>query len=156
MTKLTKENRALAKERDSLEQKAVYADKKIAALTAQNTSLIANLLKLQSSISWRVTKPLRFLVAPCSRFKSRSIRKALKLIKRSDLFDAQWYLTQYPDVAGARISPEEHYIRFGADERRNPSERFCTDWYLKANADVAQAGINPLVHYLLYGKKEGL
>lgn len=155
IAKLNKDNKTLTGERNSLRKKAAERKRKIATLTAENTGLKARLLELQTSTSWRVTKPLRLLAGPISKFKSRRVRKALKLIRRSDLFDAQWYLTQYPDVANAKVSPEEHYLRYGADEQRNPSERFCTQWYLKTNTDVAQAGINPLVHYILYGRKEG-
>src|SRR5690625_502003 len=155
IAKLNKDNKTLAGERNSLRKKAAERKRKIATLTAENTGLKTSLLELQTSTSWRVTKPLRFLATPISKFKSRRVRKALKLIRRSDLFDAQWYLTQYPDVANAKVSPEEHYLRYGAHEQRNPSERFCTQWYLKTNTDVAQAGINPLVHYISYGRKEG-
>src|SRR5690625_4198395 len=155
IAKLNKDNKTLAGERNSLRKKAAERKRKIATLTAENTGLKTSLLELQTSTSWRVTKPLRFLATPISKFKSRRVRKALKLIRRSDLFDAQWYLTQYPDVANAKVSPEEHYLRYGASEQRNPSERFCTQWYLKTNADVAQAGVNPLVHYISYGREEG-
>lgn len=155
IAKLNKDNKTLTGERNSLRKKAAERKRKIATLTAENTGLKARLLELQTSTSWRVTKPLRLLATPISKFKSRSFLKALKLIRQSDLFDAQWYLTQYPDVANAKVSPEEHYLRYGASEQRNPSERFCTQWYLKTNADVAQAGVNPLVHYISYGRKEG-
>ena len=78
-----------------------------------------------------------------------------RVIAASDLFNAQWYLEQYPDVAAAGWDPALHYALFAATERRNPSPRFDTGWYLDHNRDVARAGVNPLFHYLQHGIPEG-
>jgi hypothetical protein len=43
------------------------------------------------------------------------------LLKRSGLFDAQWYLRHNADVAGAGIDPLRHYVEFGASEGRAPN-----------------------------------
>lgn len=37
-----------------------------------------------------------------------------------DLFDAPWYLQQYPDVAAAGVEPLQHYLQFGRGEGRYP------------------------------------
>lgn len=71
------------------------------------------------------------------------------------LFDPDWYLRTYPDVAAAGIDPLRHYLQFGAAEGRDPSPFFCTRWYLETYPDVAEAGINPLQHYLSHGIAEG-
>lgn len=71
------------------------------------------------------------------------------------LFDPDWYLRTYPDVAAAGVDPLRHYLQFGAAEGRDPSPLFCTRWYLDTYPDVAQAGINPLQHYLSHGAAEG-
>ena len=42
------------------------------------------------------------------------------LIKKSDLFDKNWYQKEYKDVAEAKIEPIFNYIRYGWKERRNP------------------------------------
>ena len=55
------------------------------------------------------------------------------LIKKSDLFDKNWYQKEYKDVAEAKIDPVLHYILYGWKERRNPSPFFNTEDYLKAN-----------------------
>ena len=73
------------------------------------------------------------------------------LIRKSGLFDAGWYLTQYPDVQREGLDPLRHYLRYGVAEGRDPNRRFDTDWYLSNNPDVATAGINPLKHYLRRG-----
>lgn len=38
----------------------------------------------------------------------------------NSIFDAGWYLQQYPDVAAAGVEPLQHYLRFGRAEGRFP------------------------------------
>ncbi|MCK1321661.1 glycosyltransferase [Bradyrhizobium sp. 162] len=83
------------------------------------------------------------------------LKSDTKILLRSQLFDATWYLRRYPDVAAARLDPLTHYVRRGAREGRNPNPLFDGDWYLDSYPDVAAAGINPLVHYAQYGDLEG-
>ncbi len=73
----------------------------------------------------------------------------------SALFDRDWYLQRYPDVAASGQDPAAHYARFGAIEGRDPGPAFSTAGYAMANPDVAAAGANPLVHYELHGRTEG-
>ena len=80
---------------------------------------------------------------------------AKRLIRKSGLFDPDWYLSKYPDVLVARIDPLEHFIRFGARERRSPGPGFDTSWYVATNPDVGKSRINPLVHWLRHGRGEG-
>lgn len=79
----------------------------------------------------------------------------IELIKATELFDAEWYKREYPDVAAIGMDPAEHYYRFGARMFRDPSRAFSTRYYLGAYPDVAAAAINPLVHYLRHGRAEG-
>ncbi|MBL8063920.1 MAG: FkbM family methyltransferase [Anaerolineales bacterium] len=79
----------------------------------------------------------------------------LRLIEDSDLFDRDWYLAKYPDVAELKLSPAFHYMYYGGFEGRDPGERFSSAFYLDLYEDVKQAGVNPLVHYLRYGQVEG-
>ncbi len=89
-----------------------------------------------------------------SRPFKRALPKQLAMIKESGFFDAQWYCEQYPDVKNAGIEPAEHYLKFGAIEGRNPSDKFDTYFYLCEYPDVAISGQNPLLHYLRYGQHE--
>jgi hypothetical protein len=86
--------------------------------------------------------------------RKRKVESA-SLLRKSPLFDPDWYLSRYPDVAAAGIDPVVHYLESGWREGRDPSPRFSTTSYLKANADVAQAALNPLLHYLEFGYSEG-
>ncbi|NBC31221.1 MAG: phytase, partial [Alphaproteobacteria bacterium] len=72
-----------------------------------------------------------------------------------DLFDADFYLAENPDVAQAGVDPRTHYAQSGFLEGRDPNPVFDTDLYLALNADVAVAGINPLTHYEQFGAEEG-
>ena len=81
--------------------------------------------------------------------------KDKEIIKRSGLFDEEFYLSIYQDVKFNNINPIEHYLIFGWKEGRDPSLKFDTKFYLDYYADVRNAGINPLLHYIIYGRKEG-
>jgi len=78
------------------------------------------------------------------------------LIASSSLFDADWYLKEYPDVAAAKMDPALHYLLHGAREGRDPSALFSTRAYLELYPSVAQTRTNPLVHYVKDGQKRGL
>ncbi|RKY06216.1 MAG: hypothetical protein DRP56_07820, partial [Planctomycetota bacterium] len=83
----------------------------------------------------------------------REIRDC-RLICQSGLFDRQYYLHNNLDVTRSCMNPVLHYIRYGWQEGRNPSENFNTTYYLKTNRDVVRAGANPLCHYIKYGINE--
>ena len=89
------------------------------------------------------------------RRRAKLLSQTKTAIDSSGLFDAAWYLTQYPDVAAAGMNPVTHYITFGANEGRDPTPLFDTKWYLAQYPDVAAAGMNPLLHYVLCGANEG-
>lgn len=75
-------------------------------------------------------------------------------IKKSGLFDRGYYKREYQDVARSKFPPLFHFLRYGAVERRNPSEQFDTKFYLETYPDVTAGGMNPLLHFLRYGKAE--
>jgi len=80
--------------------------------------------------------------------------RAVRTIARSGLFDREWYLKSYPDVAARGIDPVLHYVVYGANEGRNPSPSFSTLGYLSHNRDVAVAKVNPLEHFARHGTAE--
>jgi hypothetical protein len=49
------------------------------------------------------------------------IRRQAEMLKRSGLFDARWYLENYPDVAENGGDPALHYLLYGAEEGREPN-----------------------------------
>lgn len=74
-----------------------------------------------------------------------------RLILESGLFDANYYLNTNADVKNAGIDPFEHYMHHGAQEFRNPSEKFDSAYYARmSKLDKGEGiAINPLLHYLL-------
>jgi glycosyltransferase involved in cell wall biosynthesis len=72
----------------------------------------------------------------------------------SRLLDAEWYQSRYPDIAAANLDPLDHFIRYGAAERRDPNRFFDSAWYIEHNPDVAASGLDPLRHYLRAGAVE--
>jgi hypothetical protein len=73
----------------------------------------------------------------------------------SGLFDTEWYLARYPDVAAAGLTALVHFTRHGWQEGRWPNRFFDTAWYQAQNPDITSAGLNPLVHYVRHGDQEG-
>jgi uncharacterized coiled-coil protein SlyX len=83
--------------------------------------------------------------------KYRRQRSLRKLFSDHRLFDASWYVSQYPDVLKSRLDPLTHFIRYGASEGRDPHPLFCTSWYVREYSEVADEGRNPLEDYILNG-----
>ena len=77
----------------------------------------------------------------------------LALLATSRYFDSTYYLRRYQDVADSGMDPVVHYVDYGADELRHPSDLFDTAFYSKANPEIAVTGLNPLVHFLKHGRK---
>lgn len=75
-------------------------------------------------------------------------------VRGSGLFDADWYLQQYPDVDSAGMDPLSHYMEHGWREGRNPNLLFDSKWYMQQHPDVDAAGFNPLLHYVRHGASE--
>jgi GT2 family glycosyltransferase len=133
------------------------------------------LSRITESLSWRMTDPVRRMsksfprVSRVMKGAAKLIywtttlqlrerlrhRRMLRLLIASGLFDAGFYLRQYPDVLEAGVDPLKHFCVHGMAEGRNPNPYFDTSFYLSRNPDVAAAGMNPLLHYLVYGFKEG-
>lgn len=66
----------------------------------------------------------------------------LELIKRSGIFDEEFYRRAYNDVAESGIDPLLHYIQFGFSERRLPSEkidiRFLDKFYERGTPSIPE------------------
>jgi predicted nucleic acid-binding Zn-ribbon protein len=103
----------------------------------------AGLAKIKSqSLLGMLSRPLKSGVAE---------RQLLK----SGLFDANWYVREYPDVAKSGRSPARHYLEEGYLLGYRPNPLFDSRWYLQRYEDVRRAGINPLLHYASHGYREG-
>lgn len=97
----------------------------------------------------------RVLILPTIRLiQNQRLQQDISLIRSSGIFDVNWYLEKYPDVADEKIDPFEHYLIYGGFEGRDPGPGFSSEWYLRSYSDVKIAGMNPLIHYIKYGMKE--
>jgi len=121
-------------------------------LELENTQLRQELSQLSTSWSWRITKPLRSLNFH-TLMRLRMIHH-MQRIEKCELFDADYYLQNYPDVGKSSLNPVKHYLLFGGFEGRKPSPDFDSAFYLMQYPDVQQSGTNPLLHYVLHGKDE--
>ena len=108
--------------------------------------------RLQHSWSYRIGRLFTYpLSIPLEFYK---FIRDYNLLKKSDLFDSEYYLSQNEDVKKAKMNPIKHYLKFGWKEGRNPSAEFNGNEYLNKRPDVRVAGICPLVHYIRFGKEE--
>jgi hypothetical protein len=125
------------------------------ALEASYSKDRAQLELILHSRTWRYTAGVRKLLHGLPSPQSRRLVRMRRVVANSGIFDKEWYVRQYPDVAGSGIDPLTHFLHFGAAELRDPSPRFSSRKYLSRHSDVAAAGVNPLVHYLQFGIAEG-
>jgi glycosyltransferase involved in cell wall biosynthesis len=77
------------------------------------------------------------------------------IVEQSRLFDADWYLANYPEVGESGLGAAEHYLFQGTKSLLNPGPGFSTRFYLHTHPDIRNADIHPLVHYEKYGRGEG-
>lgn len=80
------------------------------------------------------------------------LRRA-RLKQPTTLFDPQFYLGNYPDVASAGADPYRHYLRHGVEENRMPNPLFDTKFYL---SQIRGRPRDPTLHYLSFGVDAGL
>lgn len=74
--------------------------------------------------------------------------KDLVRLRKSKLFDEEWYLNKYPDVAKSGMNPVEHFLKYGGILRRDPSVNFSSSFHLDTRPGCEKKRINPLIHYL--------
>ena len=133
---------ALAREQSALEGSQVRADLReaVSVAIAQTRRALATI----AASHWAI----RVGMISCALNWSRVVR-------RSQYFDADWYLRQYPDVARSRFGAAFHYARFGWLEGRDPGPAFDSLYYMSNNLDTIAAGLPALVHYERFGKLHG-
>jgi GT2 family glycosyltransferase len=74
-------------------------------------------------------------------------------LQESQLFQPDWYLARYVDVAAAGTDPLGHYLTRGEKLGYDPNPFFDVGWYLNQHPDVAASGMSPLAHYITWGEK---
>jgi len=95
---------------------------------------------------------------PLSHFLKTYVEENDSVDKKNNpelFFDADYYLTDNPDVKNLGLNPALHFFNFGFKEGRHPNSLFNTSFYKLNNPDVGQSNLNPYFHYLFFGKSEG-
>ncbi|HEV8677840.1 MAG TPA: hypothetical protein VGQ90_00590, partial [Stellaceae bacterium] len=77
-------------------------------------------------------------------------------VRKSGLFDAEYYMATYPDVALRNVDPLVHYLEEGAREGRNPHRDFDAAFYLEQCRQRGEQPSNPLLHYIRVGAARGI
>lgn len=127
-------------------------------LTLQVMNLASDKFNRFAYLGWHFVMRLRPLYKAAGWIVSSAERinrhREIKLIRQSGLFDPEYYLEQYPDVAASGTDPLIHFACNGWREGRQPNPGFNLVEYILSRPDVAQAGINPLIHFIRYGRAE--
>ncbi len=79
-----------------------------------------------------------------------------ELLAQSEVFDAEYYLTTYPEVAALNVDPLLHYLEHGAQEGRGPGPDFDVAYYLEQCERIGERPPNPLLHFITVGARQGL
>ena len=73
-----------------------------------------------------------------------------RIIEKSGLFDAKWYVEKYEDVRKDPREPLAHYVEIGIYEDRKPNKWFDPIEYRRNNKNVFSDKLKPFVHYILF------
>jgi glycosyltransferase involved in cell wall biosynthesis len=82
-------------------------------------------------------------------------RRYARLIRRSGLFDAAFYLSQCGDDPAARKDPIAHFLLCGAARGLDPHPLFDTSAYLEQHPGARPPRKNPLVHFIRCRRESG-
>ena len=82
-------------------------------------------------------------------------KRQMRIISKSGLFNAGYYLKNNPDVAGSGCDPLRHFVYYGSKNLLNPSNSFDTAYYTKRYKFSSYLGQTALFHYIIYGYWEG-
>ncbi|WP_407423345.1 glycosyltransferase [Methanobrevibacter sp.] len=86
---------------------------------------------------------------------STDTSRNIEIMKKSKIFDPDWYLINNPDVKNADVDPYFHYAYYGYRENhREPFPNFSSSFYRNAYLNNSNTW-NPLTHYILIGKERG-
>lgn len=110
--------------------------------------LRSNFLPAGSRLEKTARVIAKWAALPFAVTRERRIARQLEKIHNSGLFDAEWYLARYPDVALAGIDPARHYLLHGGMEGRDPGPVFSSRSYFADHPEVVAKRVNPLLHHL--------
>jgi len=74
-----------------------------------------------------------------------------KLIKKSGLFDAKYYLKVNHEARVSSDTPIDHFCNIGLKNDWKPNENFDPIWYKSFYPDVNNSSMIPLIHFIKFG-----
>ena len=86
-------------------------------------------------------------------FRRWELERVVRIVRRSDLFDAAFYVKRYPEVAAKGLDPARHFVVVGWREGRDPSPFFSIQRYIQEQPSVHPDHTNPLLHYIKRRRK---
>ncbi len=105
-----------------------------------------------ASVFTKIRLKLLYLLHIINR-QQYDLLKQVSVIRRSGLFDYNWYTEQY--AITAEKDPLKHYLTIGWRCGYNPCELFDGNAYLHDNPDIVLYDICPLSHYVTRGHWSG-
>ncbi len=75
-------------------------------------------------------------------------RMTARRVRASGVFDAEWYLAEYPDVRLAGVDPARHFARFGHAEGRAPGPDFDPARYRAEHPEIDASGLSAFEYFL--------
>ena len=85
-----------------------------------------------------VKRQAKALLSSDREFKWVVSQREFAAVLKSAVFDQDFYLKTYPDIAQAGVNPLLHYLESGRFEKRKASATFDPTAYLEANPEVAK------------------
>lgn len=82
--------------------------------------------------------------------------RRFRRLKKSGLFNQEYYLLMNPDVVSAGINPLVHYLTNGFEDGRMPNAFFSPKYYMSLCPELQESHEEPLLHYLEHGWRKRL
>lgn len=150
-------NEIILKNQYAIEKTIKEKDVSIDFLKSENTYLMSAVTKLDEHVnnSLKTTILFIFLLSKKSVFKRIKrivmyrFKSEVQILKKSKLVDPAFYFQKYPEVVNNGLCANDHYVKIGVFEGKNPNKNFDTVTYLSENPVALTNGINPLVHKFL-------
>lgn len=133
---------ALIKERQALEHAEQELKKTRQESAAFNSRRVTQLKLREWQVAWLMATP-RYGKKPGP--SGGKLAEEVAAVAGHRLFDAQWYVSNYPDLKGGKISAAEHFVLHGLFEGRDPGPKFKTMAWFGKNPAALSARKNPLL-----------
>lgn len=85
----------------------------------------------------------------------KRIQEWTNSIKKSNLFNDEYYIKQLPINSITNQDPSIHYTLHGDLYSANPSPEFNSRYYTTRYKDIARSRTPALIHFINHGKREG-